>query len=835
MSELENEKLGALVADSMGPGGPEGQSIEVETEGTPVELEQDLEQMLGVVFGEDGQAQFVMPGEEDTTIELVHDSNLAEDLEEAILDELSTECLQMFEEDQDSREEWQTALSNGLDLLGIRYQERDAPFSGASGVTHPLISESVTQFQAQAYKELLPAGGPVRASIVGLETPETTDQASRVENFMNYYVMEVMEEYDPDMDQMLFYLPLSGSTFKKIYFDHIKGRAVSKFVPAEDVVVPYSATDLRTAERITHVTKMTENDIRRLQVSRIYRDVELPGPGSSYKSDEGLQEKRDELDGMRPSYSDDVYTILEMHTHLDLEGFEDTDEEGEPTGIKIPYTVTIERDSGKVLSIYRNYEEEDTEKRALQHFVHYKFLPGLGFYGFGLIHMIGGLSYAATSILRQLIDAGTLSNLPAGFKMRGVRIRNDDEPLQPGEFRDIDAPNGDIRNAIQTLPYKEPSGTLSQLLGVLVDSGRRYATVADNATGDMNSNAPVGTTVALLERGSRVMSAIHKRLHYAQRQEFRLLTKIIAETTETYPYALSVPPETFRQDFDGRVDILPVSDPNIFSMAQRHALAQTQLQMATQNPEIHNIREAYRRMYQALEVKNIDAILKPEEQPQPMDPATEISTAFSGKPFEAFPNQSQEAHLSAYVAALVSPAVMENPGVKTLLMSKMFQRIGFLSQQQAQQQAQQQVQMAMQQQGIDLMQMQQMDPRMAQQIQMQAQQQMQQQMMILAPQINAQLVQQYLQQVSPQPQPDPLVGIRQAEVQLQAQENQRKAQKDVVDAQLEQARIQQSAQQAQDRLSTQLEIAGERNDINRERIETQEDIAVMKELNKRSS
>ena len=827
MSELDIEKLGALVADSMGPGGPETRPSETEAEPTPIELEENLEDMLGVVFGEDGQAQFVMPGEEDEAIELVHDSNLAEDLDESVLSTVATECLDMFEDDQNSRDEWQSALSKGLDLLGIRYEERDAPFSGASGVTHPLISESVTQFQAQAYKELLPANGPVRTSIVGLESPQVVEQANRVENFMNYYVMEVMEEYDPDMDQMLFYLPLSGSTFKKIYFDHIRGRAVSKFVPAEDVVVPYSATDLRTAERITHVTKMSENDVRRLQVSRIYRDVDLPGPGSSYDTDNELQDKRDELDGMRPSYSDDVYTILEMHTHLDLEGFEDTDDDGEPTGIKLPYTITIERDSGKVLSIYRNYEEMDAEKRPLQHFVHYKFLPGLGFYGFGLIHMIGGLSYAATSILRQLIDAGTLSNLPAGFKMRGVRIRNDDEPLQPGEFRDIDAPNGDIRNAIQTLPYKEPSGTLSQLLGLLVDSGRRYASIADTATGDMNSQAPVGTTVALLERGSRVMSAIHKRLHYAQRQEFRLLTKIIAETTEAYPYALNVPPETFKQDFDGRIDILPVSDPNIFSMAQRHALAQTQLQMAAQNPELHNLREAYRRMYEALEVKNIDAILKPEEKPQPMDPATEISTAFSGKPFEVFPNQDQAAHLAAYVAALVSPVVMESPPIKTLLMSKMLQRIGFL----AQQQAQQQVQMQLQQQGVNLAQLQQVNPMMAQQVQMQ----LQQQMMTLVPQLNAQLVQQYLQQVSPQPKTDPLVGIRQAEVQLQAQENQRKMQKDATDAMLEQARIEQSAQQTADRLQTQLEIAGERNEINRERIETQEDIAVMRELGKRTN
>ena len=820
MSQTGNPP-GAMVDSAMpAGGGAEDVLIEAEAQSPGI-----TDEILEELIVEAGEGDTLDP--EEALQEIGHTSNLAESLDERVLEGIAGELVDAFEDDLDSRDEWEQALSKGLGLLGINYEERDEPFSGASGVTHPLISESVTQFQAQAYKEILPSAGPVRTQILGAHTPEAEDQAKRVEDFMNYYIMEVMEEYDLDTDQMLFYLPLAGSTFKKVYFDPIKGRAVAKFLPAEDVVVPYSATDIRTAERITHVLRTSENDLRKMQVGGIYRDVEISASQLDSDSDE-LKDRVNEISGVRPSYQDTGYTLLEIHTYLDLEGFEDVDDAGEPTGVKLPYAVTLDRDSNKVLAIYRNYEEEDESRAALQHFVHYKFLPGFGFYGFGLIHMIGVLSRAATSILRQLIDAGTLSNLPAGFKARGVRIRNDDEPLQPGEFRDIDAPGGDIRNAISPLPYKEPSGTLSQLLGVIIDSGRRYASIADNATGDMNSNAPVGTTVALLERGSRVMSAIHKRMHYAQKQEFKLLSAIIGDTVEMYPYQLRVPAQVAAQDFDGRVDIIPVSDPNIFSAAQRQALAQTQLQMAMQSPEIHDLREAYRRMYAALEVKNIDEVLPKKPEPQPMDPASEISKLFAGQDFKVFPQQNQEAHITAYVSMLQTPIMREVAPVKGALISKLFERIGFLAQQTAVQQIQAQAQQQMQQAMATIT-----DPAMAQQLQMQIQAQAQQQLAVLVPQITAQLVAQYAPGISPPESPDPLVGIRQAEVQIAAADQQRKTQKDQTDAALETARIQQSAQQAEDRLDTQVEIAAKRDATNRERIQTQEEIAVMRELNKK--
>ena len=820
MSQTGNPP-GAMVDSAMpAGGGVEDVLIEAEAQSPGI-----TDEILEELIVEAGEGDTLDP--EEALQEIGHTSNLAESLDERVLEGIASELVDAFEDDLDSRDEWEQALSKGLGLLGISYEERDEPFSGASGVTHPLISESVTQFQAQAYKEILPAAGPVRTQILGAQTPEAEDQAKRVEDFMNYYIMEVMEEYDLDTDQMLFYLPLAGSTFKKVYFDPIKGRAVAKFLPAEDVVVPYSATDIRTAERITHVLRTSENDLRKMQVGGIYRDIEISPSQLDSDADE-LKDRLNEISGVRPSYQDTGYTLLEIHTYLDIEGFEDVDDAGEPTGVKLPYAVTLDRDSNKVLAIYRNYEEEDESRMALQHFVHYKFLPGFGFYGFGLIHMIGGLSRAATSILRQLIDAGTLSNLPAGFKARGVRIRNDDEPLQPGEFRDIDAPGGDIRNAISPLPYKEPSNTLAQLLGVIVDSGRRYASIADNSTGDMNSNAPVGTTVALLERGSRVMSAIHKRMHYAQKQEFKLLSAIIGDTVEVYPYQLRVPAQVAAQDFDGRVDIIPVSDPNIFSAAQRQALAQTQLQMAVQNPEIHDLREAYRRMYAALEVKNIDELLPKKPEPQPMDPASEIAKLFSGQDFKAFPQQNQEAHITAYVSMLQTPIMREVAPVKGALISKLFERIGYLAQQTAAQQVQAQAQQQMQQAMATIT-----DPAMAQQLQMQIQAQAQQQLAALIPQITAQLVAQYAPGISPPEAPDPLVGIRQAEVQIAAADQQRKTQKDQTDAALETARIQQSAQQAADRLDTQEEIAAKRDATNRERIQTQEEIAVMRELNKK--
>ena len=826
MSET-GKNIGGMVEPAMGAGGPAMETpddVVVEIEGQVPTLGEEALQDLVLQMNEDGSAEFIDPletGQEVLADEYSHTANLAEILDDSVLGEISSDLLSKIEEDIESRSEWEDALAKGLGLLGINYEERDEPFAGASGVTHPLISESVTQFQSQAYKEMLPAGGPVRTTVVGAETPEVMAQAKRVKDFMNYYVTEVMEEYDPDMDQMLFYLPLAGSTFKKVYFDITRRRAVSKFVPAEDLVVNYSATDIRTAERITHVLEMSENDIVKMQLSTIYREVDL---SNNYSNEENeVTEKMNEISGLRPPSDDDMYTLYEVHTYLDVPGFEDKDHQGEPTGLKLPYVVTIDKNSGEILSLARNWDEEDPQQKPLQSFVHYKFLPGFGFYGFGLIHMIGGLSRAATSILRQLIDAGTLSNLPAGFKSRGTRIKNDDEPIQPGEFRDIDAPGGDVRASFLPLPYKEPSGTLAQLLGVVVDSGRAYAAIADNKIGDMNSQAPVGTTVALLERGSRVMSAIHKRMHYAQKQEFRLLAAIISDVVDEYPYALDVPAQVLPQDFDGRVDILPVSDPNIFSMAQRMSLAQTQLQLAQSNPEVHNLREAYRRMYEALEVKNIDAILMPEPEPMPLDPASEHAFLLRGEKIQAFPGQNHDAHIAAHIQFMTMPLIKENPMVFSMTLGNIQERIALKAAEEVQMMIQQQTQQFIQEQTLAGVPPEMIQPPQMDEAQMQA---------MVAAKVAEITVDLQPQLMPPEPQ-DPLVGIRQAEVQIAAADQQRKTQKDQVDAMLDQAKIAQQAQQAQERLQATRDIAEDRAAVNRERIETQEDIAVMREMGKR--
>jgi len=749
------------------------------------------------------------------------DANLAEYLDDSDMGEIATELLASYEDDVESRDEWEETYTKGLDLLGVKTMERTQPFQGASGVTHPLISESVTQFQAQAYKELLPSGGPVKTRIVGLQNQETEAQAKRVKDYMNFLIMEEMEEFDPDMDQLLFYLPLSGSTFKKVYFDSVRNRPVSKFVPAQDVVVPYSSSDLATAPRITHVLKMSDNDLRKQQVMGMYRDVELSAAGDDEENP--VRQKVDELQGTSKSYMDDVRTVLEMHVDLDIEGFEDVDENGEPTGIKLPYIITLDRDSSTILSIRRNYMEGDPFKQKIQYFVHYKFMPGLGFYGFGLTHMIGGLGRAATSLLRQLIDAGTLANLPAGFKARGVRVRNDDEPLQPGEWRDIDAPGGNIRDSIIPLPYKEPSGTLAQLLGALVEGGRRFVSVADNAVSNMNQEMPVGTTVAMLERGMKVMSAIHKRLHYAQKNEFRILARIIAENLPpAYPYPVANAESSIKAtDFDGRVDILPVSDPNIFSMAQRVSLAQSQLQLAQSNPQMHNLHSAYRRMYQAIEVQNIDEILPPLPEPQPTDPAMEHAEVIKGQAVQAFPGQEHNAHIMAHVAFMQTPMVMAAPAVQGALYGHLQEHISLLAQEQAMQQVQQQmqqVQLLAQSGGISM-----------EEAQMQMQQlQMQMQdptaLARTVAQIEQTIVQQVAQMLTPPPQDpaaDPLVQIRMQELGLKQQEMQMDAQNDQNKLALEAAKLQQRAATDAARLETQEEIADERNAVNRERIDVQ--------------
>ena len=753
-----------------------------------------------------------------------HDANIAELLDDGYLGELSTDLRGSYEEDMESRSEWEETYTKGLDQLGVKHEERSQPFEGASGVTHPLIAESVTQFQAQAYKELLPSGGPVKTQVLGLQDAAREEQASRVKNFMNYQIMEVMEEFDPDMDQLLFYLPLSGSTFKKVYFDQAKQRAVSKFIPAQDLVVPYAASDLATASRVTHVLRMDANEVRKMQIAGVYRDVEL----SKYEEGEDeVRQKIDEIQGTSRTYTDEVFTILEMHVDLDLEGFEDMAPNGEPTGIALPYIVTIDEGSGKILGIRRNFEEGAGLAKKTQYFVHYKFMPGLGFYGFGLIHMIGGLGRAATSILRQLIDAGTLANLPAGFKARGVRVRNDDEPLQPGEWRDIDAPGGNIRDAIIPLPYKEPSGTLAQLLGALIEGGRRFVSLADQQTGDGNTAAPVGTTVAMLERGMKVMSAIHKRLHYSQRQEFRVLARIFRDNLPPeYPYDVEGGNRMIKaEDFDNRIDVIPVSDPNIFSMAQRVTLAQTQLQLAQSNPQVHNLHAAYRRMYQALEVQNIDEILPPPPKPQPLDPAIENARALMGEILNTFPDQDHDAHIRMHMAFMKAPLVMTSPQVMGTFYAHIMEHVSQKARQMVMAEIEQiinQAQLAAQGGAID--------PMAAQQQIMKVQQDMQDpaQMEQLISMQMEKLMAEVLPGLLPtgeDPMADPLVQIRMQELALKEKDLQRKVEDDQGDMLMELQKMQQRAATDAARIESQEDIAQNRNEVNRERIDVQRQAA----------
>ena len=633
-----------------------------------------------------------------------HFDNLVELLDTTqIVEPLAQELISQYTDYKESRGDWEESYREGLNLLGFKYEKRTQPFRGASSVTHPVLAEAVTQFQATAYKELLPADGPVRAQILGDITQPKQDQANRVKDFMNYQIMDIMKEYEPEFDQMLFYLPLSGSAFKKVYYDDLLGRAVSKFVPAEDLVVPYTASSLEDAEAVVQVVRMSENELRKQQVAGFYADIELGQPTLQQNQ---LKDKELELEGIRPNTSEDVHTVLEMHVNLDIEGFEDMGQDGEPTGIKLPYIVTILETNNSILSIRRNYKEEDPRKNKINYFVHYKFLPGLGCYGLGLINMIGGLSRTATSALRQLLDAGTLANLPAGFKTRGVRVRDDAQPLQPGEFRDVDVPGGDIQNQFMQLPFKGPNGTLLELMNICVGSAQRFANIADAQVGDMNQAAAVGTTVALLERGSRVMSAIHKRLYVGLKNEFRLLVDVFKTYLPSeYPYDV---PGATRQikvaDFDDKIDVIPVADPNINSQTQRISMAQTQLQLAQSNPEVHDLYQAYRSMYNAIGVKNINAILPPPQQPTPMDPSLEEIAALGAKPFQAFPGQDHKAHIDSHLSFMKSTMVQNAPMVMGALQKNILERISLMAQEQIQleftkelQQAQQMQQMLQQQ------------------------------------------------------------------------------------------------------------------------------------------
>ena len=746
--------------------------------------------------------------------------NLAEELEDQELAKILNTCLGDVQGDKSSRKEWEQQYRDGLEFLGMRYEERTQPFAGASGVTHPLLAESVTQFQAQAYKELLPSNGPVRTQIIGAKTPDSEQQASRVKEYMNYQITQVMQEYDPETDQLLFYLPLSGSAFRKVYYDQNLGRAVSQFIPSEDLVVPYGTTDLQSAIRITHMLEMSINDVRKLQQNGFYRDVpltEMRG-GSDYEAND-IQEEIDRLQGEEPSYSSTgECRIYEIHTDLNLQGYEDVDAEGNETGIKLPYIITLSPRNNAILSIRRNWRPEDPLKQKIQYFVHYKFLPGLGFYGFGLTHMIGSLSRSATSILRQLIDAGTLANLPAGFKARGIRIRNDDQPLQPGEFRDMDAPGGSLRDAFVSLPFKEPSATLLNLLAILVDAGRRFASIADLQVGQGNQEAPVGTTVALLERGTQVMSAIHKRLHYAQRIEFNLLAKIFAEALPPmYPYLTANGDQTIKQaDFDARVDIVPVSDPNIFSMSQRIALAQELMQMVQSNPEIHGpqgIQESYRRMYMAMNVENIDAILPPLPVPQPQDPAAENGGLILQQPAQAFPQQDQDAHITSHLSLYNTAQALMNPPVLSLIQAHIYQHVSFKAAQMVDMENQQNPQMMqMQQQAMQ-------NPELQQQLMAQVANRVAQVIAELMAQLNINFA-------PPDPE-DPLVDLRREEIAVKSADVQRKAREFEEKQKYDMVDMQQRDEIARERLDVMEDIAEMRNETAQDRLDQQEEFKKM--------
>ena len=771
----------------------------------------EVDKMAGILpVNEEGSPDIEIQVEEEGFVEeqpeaeeIPFGANLAEFISDDESEKISDNLRADYEMDKSSRQDWEKSYVDGIKLLGFKYEERARPFQGASGVTHPLLAESATQFQAQAYKELLPPGGPVKCNIVGDHTIDSEDQAQRVKDFMNYQITNVMEEYDPEMDQLLFNLGLAGSAFKKIYFDAQEQRAKASFIPCEDLIVPFYATDLASSPRVTHIVKQTYNDIRKNQVSGFYRDVEIR---PSLTNTNAIQEEYQNVSGVSSTTygeeDDNEYTLFEIHCDLNIPGFEDRDvTTGAATGIRVPYIITIDEGSGKVLSIYRNYKQDDPLRKKIQYFVHYKFLPGLGFYGFGLIHMLGGLSRTAT-----------LSNLPAGFKARGLRVADDDNPIQPGEFRDVDAPSGDLRAGLLPLPYKEPSQTLFLLLGFCVDAGKRFAAVADAKVADSNQANPVGTTMAMIEQGTKVMSAIHKRMHYAQRIEFKLLAKVFQTyLPPEYPYNVVGGNKMIKQqDFDDRVDIIPVSDPSIFSMAQRIELAQAQLQLSQTNPQIHNIYEAYRRMYQALGVQNIQAILKPPPKPAPKDPAIENSDALKAQELQAYPEQNHSAHIKAHRAFMSSSLVRSSMLAMASLQAHISQHIGFLARQMVMEQNKEMLEKVAQQYGN------QMPPEVQQQLTVMLESQIAE----MEAQITEEIVaeeQEYLEGAGE----DPLVALKNRELDIKEQDAMRKAQYDEGRNVLDTAKLAQKAQIDQAKLDQNLGIA-------EMRIQNQQQLAKMR-------
>ena len=764
-----------------------------------VEVEIDIEEKpdldaegIEMIETADGGMEIGMPDAQPMG-EVAFEANLAEVLDEDELSNIASMILGKVEDDKSSRQEWMDTYVDGLELLGLKYETKTEPFTGSTGVIHPILNEAVTQFQSQAYKELLPPNGPVRTQILGEATPETEKQAERIKDFMNYNILHVMPEYDSEFDQMLYYLGMCGSAFKKVYKDPQMARQVSKFVEAKDLLIPFNASDLNSAERVTHQISISENELRKLQVSGFYKDIEV---SVGERQSDSVDQEKERLTGLEPTAENEEVTLYECHCYLDLEQFPDVDAKGEATGIKLPYIVTISVDSSEVLSVYRNYSPDDPLKNKKQFFVHYMFTPGLGFYCNGLIHLLGNLSRTATANLRKLIDSGTLANLPSGFKTRGLRIRDDDTPIQPGEWRDVDVVGAELRASLMPLPYKEPSGTLFQLLGFVVQSAEKFVGTTDMGVGNMtNQEIPVGTTIALLERGSRVISAVHKRLYNSLKQELALFADIIAKEPNDYPYQIQGnAPGLKAKDFDGRIDIVPVSNPNIFSMAQRISLAQEQLKLATSNPTMHNMYEAYRRMYSALGVDNIEQVLPPPPQPQPEDPMSENAQAVLAtggtKQLRAFPEQDHDAHISTHVMYMSSMIARANPGVLQVLQVHIFEHIKFKAMMQAQQEIQQ-----MAQQG------QQIPPEL---------------MANRVAEIETQLMQEYMakeQEILNVGQQDPLVDIKKQELALKQQEQM------------------QQAMTEEQRLALDKQKLAEQSSIQRDRIDTTEDIANMRAQN----
>ena len=750
---------------------------------------------IEVVLEEDGSATVEVSQENDVDFY----SNLAEVLDPSDLSRISIDLLALFEADSASREDWEEMYAKGLELLGLKIEERTRPFRGAAGAVHPMLTEAIVQFQSQAFKELMPAGGPVRTQTLGKETLDKVQQASRVQDFMNYQITTVMKEYTPEFDQLLFYTGYGGSTFKKVYYDEQLGRMVSRLVLPDDLYIPYNGSSvISECPRITHRISMDENEFRKRVVAGEYLDVAIE-PESSSSSNDNIRYSIDRITGVEATGEPEEIFLLEFQVDLDIPGFEDVDEKGKETGIKLPYVVTIDENSGQVVGVRRNWLENDEYKCRREYFVHYVLVEGPGAYGLGFVHLIGGLSKTATMALRQLLDAGTLSNLPAGFKAKGARIADDDNPIQPGEWRDIDAGGAELASSLLPLPYKEPSQTLFTLLGFTVDAGRRLASIADMQVGDANQQAAVGTTIALLERGSMVMSAIHKRLYYAQTQEFEMLAEGFGHfLPDEYPYDVPGASRTIKQkDFDDMVAVLPMADPNIFSAAQRITLAQTQLQLAQSAPQMHNMYEAYYRVYQALNVRDIDGILKVQTNQMPVDPATENINVIDGMELKAFAGQQHDAHIAAHLIMGMSPMLQANPMAAIELQKHTLQHIRLKAEEDAEAEL-------FKQYGTD-------PDKMASDLEKEA--------------LVALKVTQYLQEMkamqtelSGAPQADPVV-------QLKEQELQQRAAKDQADAQIkqqqianEQMRIQENARSSDARIQSQEKIADQRSEVARERI-----------------